>query len=114
MCETIDALGLAGFHKAFNSIEAINQNQRAHILDVSHVCTLLSAVALTKACTSTFYPQCAVNQHWFAHLLKYESLRLSADALTGPANTLVASQSALKLCDSCGLSTILPDICTSN
>ena len=35
MCETIDALGLAGFDKAFHSIEAIGQGQRAHMLDVS-------------------------------------------------------------------------------
>ena len=35
MCETIDALGLAGFDKSFHSIEAINQGQRAHLLDVS-------------------------------------------------------------------------------
>lgn len=35
MCETIDALGLAGFDKAFHSIEAIRQGQRAHMLDVS-------------------------------------------------------------------------------
>ena len=35
MCETIDALGLAGFDKAFHSIEAIRQGQRAHLLDVS-------------------------------------------------------------------------------
>ena len=35
MCETIDALGLAGFDKAFHSIEAMSQGQRAHLLDVS-------------------------------------------------------------------------------
>lgn len=35
MCETIDALGLAGFDKAFHSIEAISQGQRAHLLHVS-------------------------------------------------------------------------------
>ena len=35
MCETIDALGLAGFDKAFHSIEAVGQGQRAHLLDVS-------------------------------------------------------------------------------
>ncbi|KAL3139484.1 hypothetical protein ABBQ38_003809 [Trebouxia sp. C0009 RCD-2024] len=34
MCETIDALGLAGFDKAFHSIEAIRQGQRAHMLDI--------------------------------------------------------------------------------
>ena len=35
MCETIDALGLAGFDKAFHSIEAVGQGQLAHLLDVS-------------------------------------------------------------------------------
>ncbi|DBB04195.1 TPA: hypothetical protein ACH3X1_013234 [Trebouxia sp. C0004] len=34
MCETIDALGLAGFNKAFNSIEAITQGQQADLLHV--------------------------------------------------------------------------------
>ena len=34
MCETIDALGLAGFDKAFNSIEAISEGQRADLLHV--------------------------------------------------------------------------------
>ena len=34
--ETIGALGLAGFDKAFHSIDAISQRQRAHLLDVSH------------------------------------------------------------------------------
>ena len=34
MCETIDALGLAGFNKAFNSIEAIAQGQQADLLHV--------------------------------------------------------------------------------
>ena len=40
MCETIDALGLAGFDKAFHSIEAIGQGQRAHMLDVSKALTV--------------------------------------------------------------------------
>lgn len=35
MCETIDALGLAGFDKAFHSIEAISRGQRADLLHVS-------------------------------------------------------------------------------
>ena len=35
MCETIDALGLAGFDKAFHSIEAVSKGQRAEMLDVS-------------------------------------------------------------------------------
>jgi len=35
MCETIDALGLAGFDKAFDSIEAISQGQKAEMLHVS-------------------------------------------------------------------------------
>lgn len=35
MCETVDALGLAGFDKAFHCIEAIRRGQRAHMLDVS-------------------------------------------------------------------------------
>ncbi len=34
MCETIDALGLAGFDKEFNSIEAITQGQQADLLHV--------------------------------------------------------------------------------
>ena len=34
MCETIDALGLAGFNKEFNSIEAIAQGQQADLLHV--------------------------------------------------------------------------------
>lgn len=34
MCETIDALGLAGFDKAFNSIEAISEGRRADLLHV--------------------------------------------------------------------------------
>lgn len=41
MCETIDALGLAGFDKAFHSIEAIRQDQRAEILDVSKSLTTM-------------------------------------------------------------------------
>ena len=35
MCETIDALGVAGFDKAFGTIEAINHGQRADLLHVS-------------------------------------------------------------------------------
>lgn len=42
MCETIDALGLTGFSKAFNSIEAINQGLQADILDVSITLLLLA------------------------------------------------------------------------
>ena len=38
MCETIDALGLAGFDKAFHSVEAISNVQRAEMLDVSELC----------------------------------------------------------------------------
>ena len=34
MCETIDALGLAGFNKDFNTIEAITQGQQADLLHV--------------------------------------------------------------------------------
>lgn len=34
MCETIDALGLAGFNKEFNSIKAIAQGQPADLLHV--------------------------------------------------------------------------------
>ena len=37
MCETIDALGLAGFDKAFDTIEAISSGQKADLLHVRHV-----------------------------------------------------------------------------
>lgn len=64
MCETIDALGLAGFNKAFHSIEAINQDQRADILDVS--CSLLHVKhqqGLQGLLTLTVLVQHATLQH---------------------------------------------------
>ena len=46
MCETIDALGLAGFDKAFKTIEAISQGVKAELLHVST--TLLHATQASK------------------------------------------------------------------
>ena len=49
MCETIDALGLAGFNKAFNSIEAITLGKQADLL---HVRLQVLACSLHVMCVS--------------------------------------------------------------